>query len=89
MSNYPMIEVSSPFGGSTYRPMTQDEYEGKINFFRSFIQKYQNDNSRCTKEYIAYLQRWFSNEECDGLPNFQTRYEYHRLPMSMNIYLYG
>lgn len=88
MNKYPMIEIASPFGGFTYRPMTPDEYEEKIAFFHSFIQKNENDNSRRMKEYIAYLQCWFSDKVCDGISDFQTRYKFHVLPMSMNTYLY-
>lgn len=86
--SYPMIETTSPFGGTVYREMRPEEYEERLNFYRNYIARYSNDAARRTKEYISYLARWFGDDTCDGLPDFQTRYRLHQLPMSPNVFMF-
>ncbi len=87
--SYPMREVRSPFGGVDYREMTPTEYEDMILWFRNYIVRHEGDDVRRDVEYNDYLKRWFGNGQCDGWPDFETRYKMHQLPMSFNVYFYG
>lgn len=83
--SYPVIAKSSPFGGICYKEMTPEEYEKELQWFRD----YESSDCRIDQEYSRYLARWFSNESCDGWPDFKTRYKLHKLPMSLNVYAMG
>lgn len=81
---YPIINKYHPFLGSIEVEMTPQEYEGQIENYRSIMLLLVSTHRGI--EYNDYLRRWFGNEECDGLPNFETRYNTHTLPMPRNIY---
>lgn len=85
--SYPMREISTPFG-TTYREMTPEEYEVALNFYRSSIAGCLSSTGRLRQEYGRYLERWFSDEPCDGMANYEMRYRFHRLPMSANTYMF-
>lgn len=87
--NYPEKLVCDPFVGEYYREMTPQEYEDQIQWYKDYIKKHEGDTSRRMEDYISYLKTWFSDNSCDGFPNFQQRYTLHKLPMPMNIYLYA
>lgn len=83
---YPIELRYDPFLGEVEREMTPQEYEDKIQWFRDFIKRNENDTSRRGQEYVSYLRRWFSDKRCDGVLDFKTRYAWRTLPMSMNVY---
>ena len=85
---YPMKEVMSPFGGTTYEEMTHQEYEERLNWFKDYMETHQNETSKSMQGYVSYLRQWFSDSSCDGLPDYKTRYMFHKLPMSSNVYLF-
>jgi hypothetical protein len=71
-----------------YREMTSQEYEKALNFYRSQIEVYLSSSGRLNREYGKYLERWFSDESCDGAANYEMRYRFHRLPMAANTYMF-
>lgn len=79
---YPSIEIDN----NIYREMTPEEYEYQLDWYRNIMENYCDSQYRREKEYGNYLKRWFSDETCDGLGNYELRYKYHTLPMSYNIY---
>ncbi len=83
---YPSVEVNDPLIGTFYREMSPEEYEEKIQWYKDYIKRNEKDMVRRTKEYVAYLRRWFGDDSCDGLPNFKARHNLHTLPMSFNVY---
>lgn len=87
--NYPMKEVRSSFGGTTYEEMTPEEYEEELDFFRFLLERLSNNSTRREQEYASYLRRWFSDEKCDGWDSFEFRHQMHKLPMSFNVYFWG
>ena len=40
--HYPKIEVESPFGGTTWREMTEEEYSNQLDWYRNYMMKNQN-----------------------------------------------
>lgn len=82
--NYPTKIV---FNGWTEQEveMTPAEYEESLNSYRNKIEKLLSSKSRRDNEYGSYLERWFSEDICDGFP-FSTKYKFHYLPMCMNVY---
>lgn len=84
--HYPKIEVESPFGGTTWREMTEEEYSNQLDWYRNYMMKNQNAFSRRTQEYVSYLRRWFGLVDCDGWQDFTSRSAMHQLPMPMNVY---
>ena len=84
--HYPKVEVESPFGGTTWREMTEEEYIKQLAWYRNYMMENQDASSRRTQEYVSYLQRWFGPGDCDGWQDFTSRFALHQLPMSMNIY---
>ena len=84
--HYPKIEVESPFGGTTWREMTEEEYSNQLDWYRNYITKNQNSSSCSIQEYVSYLKRWFGPVDCDGWQDFTSRFAMHQLPMPMNIY---
>lgn len=88
--SYPMKAVTSPFGGTDYVEMNHQEYEDRLAWFRDHLESLQNeeDLSKSMEGYVAYLRQWFSDGQCDGLLDYQMRYNLHTLPMSSNIYLF-
>lgn len=84
--NYPMKEINDPFIGPIYREMTPAEYDEQLEHYREYIKNNEKHPSRRIQEYLSYLKRWFGDGSCDGLMNFQTRYNCHVLPMAYNIY---
>lgn len=86
---YPMINKYDPFLGDIVREMTAQEYEEQLLWYRDYIKTNISSESRKVQDYVSYLESWFSNNECDGLLNFETRYTFHTLPMPFNIYIYG
>ena len=84
--HYPKIEVESPFGGTIWREMTEDEYSYQLDGYRNYITKNQNASSSSIQEYVSYLKRWFGPVDCDGWQDFTSRFAMHQLPMPMNIY---
>ena len=85
--SYPMKEINTPFGAS-YREMTPQEYEEALENYRSSIERYLSSTGRLEREYGRYLKRWFSNEPCDGILNYEMRYRFHTLPMAANTYMF-
>lgn len=86
---YPMKEVRSPFGGSSYIEMTALEYEYELDFYRLQLVRYGKGVTRRELEYANYLRRWFGDERCDGWDNFERRHRMHKLPMPFNVYFWG
>lgn len=86
MAKYPMKEVRSPFGGTYYREMTPNEYTAEIAWFENQMLKLSESRSRRDREYASYLRLWFSDQQCDGTPDFFFRFDHHKLPMSYNVY---
>ena len=86
MSKYPMKEVASPFGGTTYREMTPDEYTQQLAWFETAMYRYLDSKYRREREYGSYLWRWFGDGQCDGSPDIFHRLDNHLLPMPYNIY---
>ena len=84
--HYPKIEVESPFGGTTWREMTEEEYSNELDWYRNYITKNQNASSRRIQEYVSYLKRWFGPVDCDSWQDFTSRFAMHQLPMPMNVY---
>lgn len=84
--SYPMIEKMNFWGEMEYREMTADEYEEKLDWFRDYIKRNENNACRRIEEYVSYLRRWFSDSRCDGFNSFSTRYMLHQIPMSYNVY---
>ena len=84
--HYPKIEVESPFGGTTWREMTEEEYSNELDWYRNYITKNQNASSRRIQEYVSYLKRWFGPVACDGWQDFASRFAMHKLPMPINVY---
>lgn len=84
--HYPKIEVESPFGETTWREMTEEEYSNELDWYRNYMMKNQNASSRRTREYVSYLQRWFGPVDCDGWQDFTSRFAMHQLPMPINVY---
>lgn len=84
--HYPKIEVESPFGGTTWREMTEEEYSNELDWYRTYITKNQNASSRRIQEYVSYLKRWFGPVTCDGWQDFTSRFAMHQLPMPINVY---
>ena len=39
--HYPKIEVESPFGGTTWREMTEEEYSNQLDWYRNYMMKNQ------------------------------------------------
>ena len=66
--------------------MTHEEYERKLQWYRDYIVRNENDKSRRGQEYLSYLKRWFGDGRCDGIANYQERYKRKTLPMPYNIY---
>lgn len=83
---YPLIEDSSGLY-PTQREMTPEEYENELLIYKSLIYNYVNSPYRRDKEYGKYLQRWFSEEICDGA-TFKQKKLWHQLPMSFNQYTF-
>ncbi len=63
-----------------------DEYEKKLQWYRKYIEDNKDSKARRVREYCNYLKRWFSDERCDGAPNYATRYLWRCTPMSYNTY---
>lgn len=85
--SYPMKEICNPFTGAVnYREMTSEEYLHQLDWYREYIERDDGTSSRHVQEYVDYLKRWFSDQRCDGLDNYETRFRMHKLPMSYNIY---
>lgn len=84
--HYPKIEVESPFGGTTWREMTEEEYTNQLDWYCNYMMKNQNASSRRIQEYVSYLRRWFGSVDCDGWQDFTSRSAMHQLPMPMNVY---
>lgn len=57
-------------------------YRNRMNSLRAAYEKL----CRRDQEYCRYLERWFSNERCDGTPNYETRVLWKTLPMPYLIY---
>ena len=63
-------------------------YEAELQWYRDYIKRESNSPYRRVREYVSYLHRWFSEENCDGAP-FSLKYERRQLPMSYNVYMMG
>ena len=63
-------------------------YNERIQWYRDFMIKNENANSRFISEYVNYLKRWFGDGPCDGVSDFATRIKWKCEPMSINVYLY-
>lgn len=88
--SYPMKEIECDFSNSPplYREMTPAEYEKELNFYRHLAEAYSLSSSRRLREYGDYLNRWFSNESCDGYANYEMRYRLHKLPQTANGFMF-
>lgn len=63
-----------------------DNYEKSLNWYRNYINMNKDSSARRVREYVSYLQRWFSNDiKCDGM-YFNQKYERKLLPMSYLVY---
>lgn len=61
-------------------------YEDSLNWYRNYIITHRNDTARRVREYVSYLERWFSNDiKCDGM-YFNQKYALKQLPMPYMIY---
>lgn len=63
-------------------------YEAELQWYRDYLERESNSPYRRVREYVNYLRRWFSEENCDGAP-FSLKYRLKRLPMSYNVYMMG
>lgn len=63
-------------------------YEAELQWYRDYIERESNSPYRRVREYVGYLRRWFSEENCDGAP-FSLKYKWKQLPMSYNVYMMG
>lgn len=66
-------------------------YEEKLEWYRSRIEFYRARWDKCCrldKEYCNYLELWFSDKQCDGTPDYETRVLWKRLPMAYNTYCF-
>lgn len=81
---YPLIEDNTGLY-LVQREMSLEEYENELLIYKSLIYNYINSSYRRDKEYGEYLQRWFSDDICDGAA-FEQKKQWHRLPMSFNQY---
>ena len=63
-------------------------YNERIQWYRDFMIKNENANSRFISEYVNYLKRWFGEGPCDGVSDFATRIKWKCEPMPINVYLY-
>lgn len=66
-------------------------YETKLEWYRTHMKRLREnyDNlSHFDKDYCRYLERWFSDERCDGAPNYETRVLWKTLPMSFITYCF-
>ena len=62
-------------------------YESELEWFRKYMNDNYNSTSRRIREYCDYLNRWFSEDRCDGAPNYETRHRWKYVPMSYNQYM--
>lgn len=62
-------------------------YELELEWFRKYMNDKRNSKSHRIREYCDYLNRWFSEDRCDGAPNYETRHHLRRIPMSYNQYM--
>ena len=64
-------------------------YEEELQWFKQYKDKLeQRDDLRFReRDYLHYLQRWFSEEDCDGA-SAENRIRWKRLPMSFIQYAY-
>lgn len=86
---YPVQLCYDPLSGQdVYRELTPYEYEQKLEWYRSYAIRNQDDKARRIREYCDYLNRWFSDELCDGCRNYEARRSLHMLPMPFNIYFH-
>lgn len=84
---YPMKSTRGFDGKEYYVEMTKDEYLERIKYFDDYRKEPHCDENGI-KSYINYLNSWFSENYCDGYDCFASRIKAHKLPMSMNQYLY-
>ena len=76
---------------SRYYTEEKRPYEEELEWYRSRIEFYRARWDKCCrldKEYCNYLERWFSNDRCDGAPDYETRVLWKRLPMAYNTYCF-
>ena len=64
-------------------------YEEELQWFKQYKEEFeQRDDLRFRgRDYLHYLQRWFSEEDCDGV-SAENRTRWKRLPMSFIQYAY-
>ena len=64
-------------------------YEEELQWFKQYKDELeQRDDLRFReRDYLHYLQRWFSEEDCDGA-SAENRIRWKRLPMSFIQYAY-
>ena len=86
--SYPKKEIITDWGEVRFVEMTSEEYEKMLKAYIKKIDFFLNSKYRKEKEYGRYLERWFSEEICDGAP-FSLKYKWHRLPMTFNQYIWS
>lgn len=86
--NYPKKEIISEWGKVLFVEMTSEEYEEILEAYKKEIFFFLNSKYRKDKEYGQYLERWFSEKECDGAP-FSLKYKWRRLLMNYFQYIFG
>ena len=64
-------------------------YEEELQWFKEYKENLEQQEKLRFRErdYLHYLQRWFSNEDCDGA-SYEDRIRWKRLPMSFIQYAY-
>lgn len=68
-------------------------YEEELQWFKQYKEELEQrelerDDLRFReKDYLCYLQKWFSEEDCDGA-SAENRIRWKRLPMSFIQYAY-
>ena len=64
-------------------------YEEELQWFKQYKEELERrDDLRFReRDYLHYLQRWFSEEDCDGA-SAENRIRWKRLPMSFIQYAY-
>lgn len=61
--------------------------EKELQWYRDYIVRNKNSSWRRVREYVRYLERWFSPEYMVDGANYETRIKY-RTPQTPNGYMF-
>lgn len=64
-------------------------YKEKIEWYRNRMIEMRAEYellARRDQEYCRYLERWFGDGPCDGVPDYETRIAWKTTPMPYLIY---